>query len=143
VDQVFAIYGASQDAEVAVDELIGAGFDPHAITALFDDNRNSADFAHRKDTRQPRGTDSGGAANVPLSGTWGLLEPGAGPVRGAIEEALAGMGVPDEWAGRMCDGKVLLSVESRNPQNTLTAKVIFAKAAEETGASEADSGTVG
>lgn len=143
VGHVFAIYGASQEAELAVDELIGAGFEPWAITALFHDNQTSRDFAHRKNTRPPKGTVRGSTAGAPLDGTWGLREPGVGPIQGALEGALAGMGVPEEWArGAVLEGKVLVSAECRNPEHLLRAKEIFSKAAEETGRSEADNATL-
>ena len=139
LNQVFAIYSTSQHAELAVDELIGNGFEPRAITALFDDNQNSREFAHRKDTRPPAGTDRGPAASVPLDGTWGLSEPGTGPIQGALEGALADMGVPDEWGrSKLLEGKVLLSVECGSPEDILRAKNIFSKAAEDTGSSEVD-----
>jgi hypothetical protein len=136
-NQVFGIYGASHQAEMAAEELIGAGFEAFAITVLFHDNQTSRDFARRKNTRPPRGTDHGKDAGVPLQGTWGLLEPATGPIQGALEGALAGMGVPDEWPhGSVPYGKALLSVECGNTEDVVRAKEILSRAgAEETGSS--------
>ncbi len=139
LNQVFAVYSKSRNAELAVEELIGEGFERGAITALFDDNKTSRDFARRNDTRPPAGTDHGEAAGVPLDGTWGFTEPGSGPVQGALEGALAAMGVPDEWGrSKMLDGKVLVSVKCLNPETMLRAKNIFIRAADDTGCSDAD-----
>jgi hypothetical protein len=139
VNQVFAIYSTSRDAELAVDDLVGEGFEPGAITALFGDNKQSTDFARRKHTRGPAGTEWGPAASAPLHGTWGLREPATGPIQGALEGALAGMGVPDEWgSSKLVEGKVLLSVECRSPEDMFRAEDTFRKAAEETDSSEED-----
>jgi hypothetical protein len=136
-DQVFGIYGASQQAEVGVDGLLNAGFEPCAITVLHPDNESSRDFAQRKNTRPPQGTDHGKTANVPLGGTLGLEDPGAGPIGGALQGALAEMGVPAEWCGeRVLQGKVLLSVECANPENVRQAAEILRRTgAEDTGSS--------
>lgn len=136
-NHVFGIYGASQQAEVAVDELRNAGFEALAITVLLPDNRSSRDFAQRKNTRPPQGTDRGKTADLPLDGTLGLLDPGAGPIEGALPGALTDMGVPADWSdGRVLQGKVLLSVECANPEIMMRAAEILGRTgAEETGSS--------
>jgi hypothetical protein len=125
-DHEFGIYATSEQAEVAVDELVRAGFGTGAITVMFRDNQISRNFAARKNTKPPQGTDSGKTADIPLDGSWGLLSPGTGPVEGALEGALDGMGVPADWAdGKVQDGKVLLSVECANPERVTRAREVL------------------
>ena len=139
-NHVFGIYTASHQAETAADELIGAGFEPFTITVLFHDNQQSRDFVRRKNTRPPKGTDRGEDADAALEGSWGVQAPSTGPIQGALEGALAEMGVPEEWPhGNVPSGKALLSVECGNPEDVVRAKEILARAgAEETGSSVPD-----
>lgn len=139
-NHVFGIYTASHQAETAAEELIGAGFEPFTITVLFHDNQQSRDFARGKNTRPPKGTAHGKDADAALEGSWGLQEPATGPIQGALEGALAEMGVPEEWPhGNVPFGKALLSVECRNPADLVKAKEILTRAgAEETGSSVPD-----
>lgn len=136
-NRVFAIYVTSQRAEVAVDKLVNAGFEAWAITVMHPDNEISRDFAQRKGTRPPRGTDEGKSADVPLGGTLGWADPWAGPIKGALQGALVEMGVPAEWShGRVLQGEVLLSVECANPESVVRAAEILKRTgAEETGSS--------
>ena len=122
---------------MAVDELLNAAFEAWAITVLHPDNEISRDFAQRKGTRAPRGTDQGRSADVPLGGTLGWADPGAGPIEGALQGALAEMGVPAEWShGRVLQGEVLLSVECANPESVVrAAEILRSTGAEETGSS--------
>jgi hypothetical protein len=66
---VFGIYQTSQRAEVAVDNLLEAGFQGGDISALHPDNQSSRDFANKKHTRAPRGTVEGESATAPIEGT--------------------------------------------------------------------------
>lgn len=133
---VFGIFGASQQAELAVDGLINAGFEAWAITVMLPDNESSRNFAQRKNTRPPQGTDRGKSADVPLGGTLGWADPWAGPIGGALEGALAEMGVAAEWShGRVLQGKLLLSVECANPQSAIRATEILRR----TGAEDTNS----
>ena len=95
-----------------MDQLLQSGFDGWNISVLLPDNESTREFARRKSTKPPEGTAHGATASVPLDGTLGWLDPWAGPVGGALSEALAGMGVPAEWSDRrVVHGKVLLSAE--------------------------------
>jgi len=110
--KVFGIFSKPQQAENAVDELLNAEFDLSLVTVLLPDNQASRDFAHRKNTRLPEGTAFGATSTLPLGGTLGVMDPGAGPQGGALSQALAQMGVPAEWCdGRVLAGKFLVSVE--------------------------------
>jgi hypothetical protein len=109
---VFGIYSTPEMAEEAVDELVACGFASGSISVLFPTNERSREFAGRKKTRPPAGTDEGPKANLPLDGTWGFMDPGAGPRQGALPEALAAMGVPPEWCHhRVVKGDILVSVK--------------------------------
>ncbi len=132
--KVFAIYSNSQKVEAAVDRLLSSGFRASAISALHPDNQSTREFAQRKGTRPPANTAEGTSASVPLDGTWGLLDPGAGPVTGALSSALADMGVPPEWCERRVvdGGKVLLSVKCDRPEQVAdVAEILRATGAEE------------
>ena len=136
---VFGIYEVPQAAELAVDELLCADFAPDAITVLFRDNEDSREFADRKNTRPPHGTDYGKAASQPLEGSWGLLEPGIGPTEGALPGALKEMGIPAEWSdGSLLDGKVLVSVECCDAEDVMKARALLRT----TGAKDTDTSSV-
>lgn len=84
------------------------------------------EFAERKGTHCPAGTAEGPTADLPLDGTWGFSDPGAGPRQGALPHALASMGVPPEWChGRVKRGNVLVSVECRNYEDVIRATGIL------------------
>jgi hypothetical protein len=124
--RIFGIYPTSQHAEAAVDQLLDAEFASGAISVLHPDNQSTREFADRKKTRPPDGTVSGKTASVPLDGTLGLLDPGAGPVEGALSAALAGMGVPaDRYDGSVVGGKVLLAVECLDTDQAAKAAQIL------------------
>ena len=119
---VFGLYSTPERAEDAVDELLGCGFGSARISALFPTNERSREFAIRRRTKPPAGTDEGPKADLPLNGTWGFRDPGAGPRQGALPEALAAMGVPPEWChGRVVKGDVLVSVECHERDEVIRA----------------------
>jgi len=124
---VFGIYRTITDVEEAVDELVENGTASASICVLHPNNRDTVKFADRKQTHCPAGTRSGSTADVPLDGSfwfknavgphqgllhW-LLDPlPVGPYEGALHEALAEMGVPQEWCDyRVVHGKLLISVK--------------------------------
>jgi hypothetical protein len=116
---VIGIYRTSQQAEIAVDQLIQAGVQAGDISVLHPDNQSSRDFAKKKHTRPPRGTVEGQSASAPLEGTLGLEHPAQGPIRGALSEALTEMGVPPDWPGVervQKNGDILLAVQCRSPE---------------------------
>ncbi len=129
----FGIYENEYDAEVAVDQLVTAGFDAAAIRVLHPDNDASRDFVDRKGTTLPAGIGEKSSSGVPLDGSWGLLYPGEGPIQGALPDALTDMGIPHEWSDNTVrDGKFLLSVECLVPDTLLFATAIL----RDTGATE-------
>jgi hypothetical protein len=136
---VFGIYKSAEDAERAVNTLIGAGFASSTISVLLPDSRSTREFAHEKDTKAPEGATAGVTAGGVVGGTLGVLVgigalaiPGVGPLIaagpimaglaglgvggavGGLVGALIGMGIPEyeakRYEGRVKDGGTLLSV---------------------------------
>src|SRR5271170_5582804 len=136
---VFGIYRTPEDAERAVDALMGAGFASGAISVLLPDNESTRAFAHHKDTKAPEGTTAGVTTGGVIGGTLGVLAgigalaiPGVGPLIaagpimaglaglgvggavGGLVGALMGMGIPEyeakRYEGRVKGGGTLLSV---------------------------------
>lgn len=135
ISRVFGIYPTSQQAEF-VDQLIQSGVLKGSISVLHPDNRSTRKFAERKGTRCPESISRGKAASFPLDGTLGWLDPGEGPIGGALSEALAVMGVPATWSdGRVVHGKVLLSAECVGgaEQAQLTSDILMNTGAEDVG----------
>jgi hypothetical protein len=134
---VIGIYQTSQQAEIAVDKLIQAGFQAGDISVLHPDNQSSRDFADKKHTRHPRGTVQGESASAPLEGTLGLADPAQGPIRGALSEALNEMGIPPDWpcVERVLNGDILFSV----PCHTLEESGKAIEVLQKTGAENIDS----
>src|ERR1043165_8839963 len=158
---VFGLYASVDQAERAVDSLVGAGFSNADVSVLMADNQSSKDFAHEKQTKAPEGTTTGVAAGGTIGGTLGLLAgigalaiPGvgpfiaAGPIMGALAGlgvggavgglvgALVGMGIPEyeakRYEGRVKDGGVLLSVHCDTADEITRAKDLL----KETGADD-------
>jgi len=126
MNRVFGIYADAQQAEAAVDLLISAGIPGSAISVLHPDNESSRAFAKRKSTRPPEGTAYGETASRPLGGEHGFSDPAGGPKPGALPIALVQMGVPAEWcAGRVLEGKLLLSAETGNTGQQACAEGIL------------------
>src|ERR1700688_3873522 len=98
----FGIYPSRATAEIAVDQLVSAGFSQADISVLMADNEGSRDFAAEKNTKAPEGAVTGVGVGGTGGGTLGLLAgigalaiPGVGPLiaAGPIMGALAGLGV--------------------------------------------------
>jgi hypothetical protein len=148
---VFGIYPSVDQAERAVDTLIGAGFSNSDISVLLPDTRSTREFAHEKDTKAPEGTTTGVTAGGVIGGTIGVLAgvgalaiPGLGPfiaagpimaglaglgvggAVGGIVGALIGMGIPEyeakRYEGRVKDGGNLLSVHCDTSDQVKRAK---------------------
>jgi hypothetical protein len=161
---VFGIYHDRDQAERAVDSLVGNGFRNEDISVLMPENVGTKDFAHEKHTKAPEGTATGAGAGAAVGGTLGLLAgigalaiPGlgpfiaAGPIMGALAGlgtggvvggligALVGMGIPEyeakRYEGLVKEGGILLSVHCDNSDWVKRAKNLL----EETGAEDISS----
>jgi hypothetical protein len=151
---VFGIYNATAQAEIAVNELLQAGFSSEDVSVLMPDQQSTRSFAHQKDTKAPEGTTAGvttggliGGALGVLVGLGSLAIPGLGPLIaagpivaglaglgaggavGGLIGALVGMGIPEyeakRYAGRVRDGGVLLSVHCETAGELLRAKEVL------------------
>jgi hypothetical protein len=150
----FGIYPSRSTAEIAVDQLISAGFSHSDVSVLMADNQGSKDFAAEKNTKAPEGAVTGVGVGGTVGGTLGLLAgigalaiPGvgpliaAGPIMGALAGvglggavgglvgALVGMGIPEyeakRYEGRVKDGGILLSVHCDSSEEVSRAKEIL------------------
>jgi hypothetical protein len=148
---VYGIYNSVGQAESAVDTLLKAGFSNNDISVLLPDDESTREFAHKKDTKAPEGTTTGGVAGGVIGGTLGVLAgigaiaiPGIGPfiaagpiigglaglgaggAVGGIIGALVGMGIPEyeatRYEGRLKKGGVLLSVHCDTSEEIDRAK---------------------
>jgi hypothetical protein len=136
---VFGIYKSAEDAERAVNTLIGAGFASSTISVLLPDSRSTREFAHEKDTKAPEGATAGvtagiGALAIPGVGPLiaagpimaGLAGLGVGGAVGGLVGALIGMGIPEyeakRYEGRVKDGGTLLSVHCDTSEQISRAK---------------------
>jgi hypothetical protein len=112
LNTVFGIYETKELVEKAVDALISNGFASASIFVLHPKNEDTRDFARRKQTQVPAGTDASPAAALPLNGTGGFLDIFDEPHQGALPVALRDMGVPADWSdNRVVEGKLLISVK--------------------------------
>src|ERR1700733_1231114 len=148
---VFGIYRTPEDAERAVDALIGNGFSSGAISVLLPDNESTRAFAHHKDTKAPEGTAVGATTGGVVGGALGVLAgigalaiPGVGPLIaagpimaglaglgvggavGGLVGALVGMGIPEyeakRYEGQVKNGGTLLSVHCDTSEQVSRAK---------------------
>src|SRR6202044_782340 len=151
---VFGIYRAPEDAERAVDALMGNGFSSGAISVLLPDNESTRAFAHHKDTKAPEGTTAGATTGGVIGGALGVLVgigalaiPGVGPLIaagpivagvaglgvggavGGLVGALIGMGIPEyegkRYEGRGKDGGILVSVHCDSSEEIARAKQLL------------------
>src|SRR6202046_5438538 len=157
----FGIYPSRATAEIAVDQLVSAGFSQADISVLMADNQGSKDFAAEKNTKAPEGATAGVGVGGAVGGTLGLLAgigalaiPGvgpliaAGPIMGALAGlgvggavgglvgALVGLGIPEyeakRYEGRVKDGGILVSVHCDTSDEISRAKDVLKQAGGET-----------
>jgi len=151
---VFGIFQTATNAEMAVDQLVAAGYSNGDVSVLMTNAYTTREFAHEKNTKAPEGTAVGVTTGGLVGGTLGLLAgigalaiPGIGPIiaagpimaslaglgvggaLGGVIGALAGMGIPEyeakRYEGRVKDGGVLLSVHCETPGEIQRAKEIL------------------
>jgi len=166
---VFGIFKTESAAEIAVDQLLSAGFSNSDISALLPDNETTRAFAHEKHTKAPEGTATGAATGGIVGGTLGLLAgigalaiPGVGPLIaagpivaalagvgaggavGGLLGALVGMGIPEyeakRFEGAVKNGGTLVSVHCDYSDEIATAKRVLKQAGGEDIASSGEEG---
>jgi hypothetical protein len=150
----FGIFPSRSAAEIAVDQLLSAGFSNDDVSVLMSDTEGSKEFASEKNTKAPEGTTTGVIGGGTIGGTIGLLAglgalaiPGvgpliaAGPIMGALAGlgiggavgglvgALVGMGIPEyeakRYEGRVKDGGILVSVHCDSSEEVSRAKDVL------------------
>jgi len=150
----FGIYPNRETAEIAVDQLMNAGFSGQDISVLMADKQGQRELATEKNTKAPEGTATGAGVGGAIGGTLGLLAgigalaiPGVGPLIaagpimatlagvgvggavGGVVGALVGMGIPEyeakRYEGRVKEGGILLSVHCDNSEEISKVKDIL------------------
>lgn len=138
-ESVYGIYKSRAQADSAVERILKEGFSQDDVSVLFADKESTREFAHKKNTKAPEGTTTGGIIGGVVGGAIGVLAgvgsisiPGLGPfiaagpimallagagaggTVGGIIGALVGMGIPEyeakRYEGRVKEGGILLSV---------------------------------
>src|SRR5919106_4033988 len=151
---VFCLCDTENQAERIVDSLKAEGFSNNDISVLFPDKSGTRDFAHEQHTKAPEGAAAGAGTGGLLGGGLGWLVgigslaiPGVGPfiaagpimaalagagvgaAVGGLSGALIGMGIPEyeakQYEGKIKEGNLLISVHSKNSEETKRAKEIF------------------
>jgi hypothetical protein len=154
---VIGIVDSTASVETIVDRLRVAGFTGEDISVLLPDKTGTKDFAHEHATKAPEGTTAGVGLGGLAGGTVGYLAgigaltiPGIGPLVaagpilaalsgaavggavGGVTGALIGMGIPEyeakQYAGKVKEGKILVSVHTTNRDQIQTAKAVMNEA---------------
>jgi hypothetical protein len=147
---VFGIYGTPAQAEVAVQELLGAGFSSEDVSLLMPDQPSSRPLVAEKESKAPEGAVTGGVIGGALGVIVGLVSlaiPGVGPFLaagpivaalaglgaggavGGLIGALVGLGIPEyeakRYEGFVRHGGSLLSVHCETAGEVLRAKEVL------------------
>ncbi len=140
---VFGIYDTSRQAASAVAELEHGGFAAESITVLH--NEQSRDFATRENTHLPAIAHDRHGDDVPLGGSWGLLDPQCGPNAEVLSGALNEMGISKDCAEEhVLEGDFLLSVNCADEQSVrLATEILIGTGGAETGVGTARFATSG
>lgn len=153
-NSVFGIFKTRGAVEMAIDELMLAGFRHTDFSLLLPHTVGSRELAHEKSSKAPEGTVVGGGAGALVGGTLGalmglglLIIPGLGPFLaagplmaalagasvggavGGVTGGLIGLGVPEyeakRYAGFMQNGGILMSVHAETAAKLSLAKEIL------------------
>jgi hypothetical protein len=154
---IFCIASSPEQTDLIMERLEAAGFQKQHISVIFPDRSGTRDFAHEKHTKAPEGAVTGAGAGGAVGGALGYLAgvgaltiPGAGPLLaagpivaalsgaavggtvGGVAGGLMGMGVPEfeakQYAGKVKDGNILISVHTDDRDQVAVAKAVFKKA---------------
>lgn len=144
-------------AEAIILNLKHAHFSSNDISVLMADKSGTRDFAHEHNTKAPEGAAAGVGTGAVLGGALGWLAgigalaiPGLGPfiaagpimaalsgaavvgTVGGLTGALVGMGMPEfeakQYEGKVKSGSCLISVHSKDSNQTKLAKEVFERA---------------
>jgi hypothetical protein len=153
-NSVFGIFKTRSAVEMAIDELMRAGFRNSDFSLLLPHTVGTRELAHEKSSKAPEGAVVGGGAGALLGGTLGaliglglLVIPGLGPFLaagplmaalagasvggavGGVTGGLIGMGVPEyeakRYEGFVQNGGILMSVHADTPDKLSLAEEIL------------------
>jgi hypothetical protein len=158
---VTAIFNSRSQAEMAVDELLKAGFSRDDISLLMSESTRGREFAVKKTTKVPEATAAGmtvggviGAVAAGLAAVGTLVIPGlslvaagplvaalaglgAGAAAGGLTGALIGLGIPEHEAKfydqEIAKGGILVGVYAHDDRGKLAKEVLEAAGAEKVG----------
>lgn len=151
---VICIVPTFEQTESIVDSLRAAGFANTDISLLGPDQEGVRDMGHEKHTKAPEGASAGAGTGAIIGGAVGWLAgigalaiPGlgpliaAGPIMAALSGAavgagvggvtggLIGLGIPEyeakQYADKLNDGNILLSVHTEDGEQAKCAEEIF------------------
>jgi hypothetical protein len=143
-----------------VDQLEAAGFNTNDVSILYPDTSTTKDFVHEVHSKAPEGATAGASTGGVLGGAMGWLVgmgtlaiPGAGPfiaagpilaalsgaaigaTVGGVTGGLVGLGIPEiearRYAGKLRDGRILISVNAIDSKEISLIKRIFKDAGAE------------
>jgi hypothetical protein len=158
---VTAIFNSRSHAEMAVDELLKAGFSRDDISLLMSESTRGREFAVKKTTKVPEATATGmtvggviGAVAAGLAAVGTLVIPGlslvaagplvaalaglgAGAAAGGLTGALIGLGIPEHEAKfydqEITKGGILVGVYAHDDRGKLAKEILEAAGAEKVG----------
>jgi hypothetical protein len=143
-------------ADAIVDGLKATGFTSNEISILFPDRSGKRDLGYEKHTKAPEGASAGTCSGAILGGAVGWLTgigiltiPGAGPfiaagplmaalggmavggTIGGLTGAMVGLGIPEyeakQYAGKLTDGNIFISVHCEDNKEAMLVEQIFKK----------------
>ncbi|MBN9394862.1 MAG: hypothetical protein J0H83_06430 [Candidatus Melainabacteria bacterium] len=143
-------------ADAIVEGLKATGFTSNEISILFPDRSGKRDLGYEKHTKAPEGASAGTCSGAILGGAVGWLTgigiltiPGAGPfiaagplmaalggmavggTIGGLTGAMVGFGIPEyeakQYAGKLTDGNIFISVHCEDNKEAMLVEQIFKK----------------
>jgi hypothetical protein len=158
---VTAIFNSRTAAEMAVDELIRAGFAPEDVSLLMSESTRGREFVMKKNSKVPEGAAAGmtlggvlGAVAAGLAAIGTIAIPGlalvaagplvaalaglgAGAAAGGLTGALIGLGIPEHEAKfydkEIEKGGILVGVYAHDDRQKIARDVLEAAGAEKVG----------
>ena len=155
---ITAVFNSRENAELAADELVKAGFSRDDISLLMSETTRGREFGLKRSTKAPEGAATGaavggvlGAVGAGLAAVASISIPGlnvlaAGPIvaaltglgagaaTGGLTGGLIGLGIPEHEAkfyhGEIQRGGILLGVYTHDDRAKLAREVLDSAGAE-------------
>lgn len=154
---VLAMVDTKQQAEQAIGQLQGSGFEPGAISVLMPGTMSGREVVLEQNSKAPEGAAVGVGVGSAVGGTLGVLAgmgalaiPGVGPLVaagpilaalsgaatgaavGSVAGSLVGLGIPEieakRYEGKIHGGNILLAVQASKPEHQKTAENVLERA---------------